>query len=163
MRGDPAVTQRAPAVLLAAAGFTLVIAACGSAANPTAAGADTNHASFLHFSECMRADGVPNYPDPSAGGGIKITVGSGLNPQTPAFQRAQNLCRKDLPGGGPPRVVPESVKLQLISHAECMRAHGVSYPDPIFPSGGGIETFIPSTIGSSSPAFQQAAKKCGGP
>lgn len=139
-----------------------VAAGCGSATKATTA--DASRDSFLKFSECMRANGVPNFPDPPAGGGIKITPRSGLNPQSPAFQRASQSCRKELPGGGPPRVVPESVKLSLLRQAECMRAHGFpSYQDPIFPPGGGIESFIPSNVDAGSPAFQTATKACGGP
>jgi hypothetical protein len=112
----------------------------------------------------MRTHGVPNFPDPPAGGGIHITPGSGLNPRSPAFQAARLTCRKLLPGLGPPRVVPESVKLQAVRHAECMRAHGVTnYPDPNFPAGGGVESFIPSSADASAPVFQSAAKACGGP
>ena len=32
---------------------------------------------FLAFSQCMRANGVPNFPDPSSGGGIQIQLGFG--------------------------------------------------------------------------------------
>jgi hypothetical protein len=120
--------------------------------------------SFLKFSECMRANGVPNFPDPPASGGIQLPPGSGLNARSPAFQQASQSCRKDLPGGGPPHVVPERVKLSLLREAECMRTHGFpNYRDPIFPPGGGIESFIPSSVDASSPAFQAAAKACGGP
>jgi hypothetical protein len=112
----------------------------------------------------MRSHGVPNFPDPPPGGGIKITPASGLDPQAPAFQQAQQTCRKLLPGGGPPRVVPESIKLGMLKHAQCMRSHGVAdYPDPAFPAGGGVENFIPSNLDANSPSFQNAAKACGGP
>jgi hypothetical protein len=140
------------------------LAACGALPKPTTAASSRNFPAFLRFSECMRAHGVPNFPDPPGGGGIHITPGDGLDPQAPAFQAAQQTCHKLLPGGGPPRVVPESVKVQLVKHSECMRAHGVSdYPDPIFPRGGGIESIVPSSIAPGAPAFQTAAKACGGP
>lgn len=52
----------------------------------------------------------------------------------------------------------------FLRFSECMRAHGVSdYPDPIFPRGGGIESIVPSSIAPGAPAFQTAAKACGGP
>jgi hypothetical protein len=51
------------------------------------------------------------------------------------------------------------VKLAAQKHAQCMRAHGVpDYPDPRFPPGGGVE----EGAGPDSPAFQAAAKACGG-
>ncbi|MCL2417813.1 MAG: hypothetical protein FWD04_00855 [Conexibacteraceae bacterium] len=67
----------------------------------------------LKMAECMRSHGVPNFPDPQVvtapgGHGIAVRIGGGpgtagaggqLNPQSPAFQRAQQRC-----GGmkGPP-------------------------------------------------------------
>jgi hypothetical protein len=49
----------------------------------------------------MRAHGVPSFPDPVPGsGGVKLDAGSTVNPQSPAFQSAQQSCTKLLPGGG---------------------------------------------------------------
>jgi hypothetical protein len=59
----------------------------------------------LKFARCMRAHGV-DIPDPQAsGGGIVIQKGPGggaapsLNPQSPAFKRAEQACSILLPGG----------------------------------------------------------------
>jgi hypothetical protein len=136
------------------------LAGCGSG-KPTVGSADT-YASFLKFSVCMRSHGVPDFPDPTAGGGIRLglTLRSGLNPGSPGFQSAHRACKHFLPGGGPPATVPESLKLRMLRHAECMRTHGVpNYPDPVFPRGGGIATLVPP---DNSPAFLSAAKACGG-
>lgn len=50
----------------------------------------------LAHAECMRRHGVPNFPDPTVSGGAQgITVasgGRGIDPRSPAFQRAQKLC-----------------------------------------------------------------------
>jgi len=46
----------------------------------------------LRQAECMRAHGVPNYPDPLPGGGFSIP--STVDPQSPAFIAAANACRK---------------------------------------------------------------------
>jgi hypothetical protein len=52
----------------------------------------------------MRSHGLPNFPDPqiSTGGGgfaVRIQVGArGLDKNSPTLQRAQQACRKDLPG-----------------------------------------------------------------
>jgi hypothetical protein len=66
-------------------------------------------AGALKFSECMRANGIPDFPDPTPGQGISLNVGAGgdLNPNNPTFQTASNLCAKKtgvrgLPGGGQP-------------------------------------------------------------
>jgi hypothetical protein len=46
----------------------------------------------LRQAACIRAHGVPNYPDPLPGGGFNLP--STINPQSPAFQRAQNACER---------------------------------------------------------------------
>jgi hypothetical protein len=123
----------------------------------------------------MRTHGLSNFPDPSPGGGIQITIGSGLNPFSPAFKAAQSSCRKLLPGGGPPPQGPPSAQTteQMLAISKCMRAHGVTgFPDPTTtpPSGasgysqvighGGLFLAVPATIDSNSPAFKQAATAC---
>jgi hypothetical protein len=49
-------------------------------------------------SACMRRNGVPNFPDPKSGSGggmvIRIAPNSGIDPQSPQFQKAQETCRK---------------------------------------------------------------------
>jgi len=50
----------------------------------------------LKLSECMRAHGVPNFPDPNGQGVIQ---GSGIDPNSPPFQAAQQKCAKELGGG----------------------------------------------------------------
>jgi len=65
----------------------------------------------LQFSQCMRSHGVPKFPDPqrSNGGiGIKIGTGSGVDPNSPQFKRAQQACQNLIGGpfgakGGPAR------------------------------------------------------------
>jgi hypothetical protein len=73
-----------------------------------------NPAEMVKFSECMRANGIPDFPDPS-GGGLSIRRGGDLDPSNPAFQSAQKLCGKKtgLTGpiaGGPPQ--PGMIKVQ---------------------------------------------------
>jgi hypothetical protein len=54
----------------------------------------------LKFSRCMRTHGVPNFPDPPAGGGgpkIEIEGGSGIDPNSPQFKAAQRTCQPNLP------------------------------------------------------------------
>jgi hypothetical protein len=55
---------------------------------------------MLQFSQCMRAHGLTNFPDPQfSGGGISIKIngaGLGLAPNSPAFQSAQRACAPTL-------------------------------------------------------------------
>jgi hypothetical protein len=50
----------------------------------------------LQFSQCMRAHGLTNFPDPvfRSGGGVQIAIraGTGLDPSSPAFKSAQQAC-----------------------------------------------------------------------
>jgi hypothetical protein len=50
----------------------------------------------LAHAQCMRAHGVPNFPDPTVtGNGNGVTEasgGRGINPRSPAFQQAQKIC-----------------------------------------------------------------------
>jgi hypothetical protein len=46
-------------------------------------------------SRCMREHGVPNYPDPTfcaCRPRVSVALPPGINPQSPAFQRAQKIC-----------------------------------------------------------------------
>ncbi len=50
---------------------------------------------ILAFSQCMRSHGITNFPDPVfSGGGVRLgfAPGSGINPSSPAFQKAQQAC-----------------------------------------------------------------------
>jgi hypothetical protein len=157
---------------LAVAG-AIAIAACGSS-GPTAVGSSLAR-SELRVSECMRSHGVPSFPDPK-GGGFDLN-GSGIDPQSPAFQAAQKRCFKLLPGGGP--LAPQASEQALARArqvAQCMRRHGVSgFPDPtlkppslsqrsqysIIEDDDGAVLAIPRAIDPASPGFKRAAKACG--
>jgi hypothetical protein len=133
----------------------------------------------LAYAKCMRSHGVPNFPDPSAGGGF--FVGHGMNPSSPAFKAAQHKCQKLMPGGGPPSTTHPSRQTlaRFLRIARCMREHGVyDFPDPRtsvppnpFGSGGtgvisdieGVILIFPSTIDQQSPVFTRAAAACAFP
>ncbi|MGH2972824.1 MAG: hypothetical protein ACRDNM_03930 [Gaiellaceae bacterium] len=182
--------------LVALVALALLAAGCGGGVkSPVVAsvGTTTSHRStgatngkgggdfLLAYSKCMRANGVPAFPDPSPGGGFEFQTGAGIDPSSPAFKAAQAKCMKLLPGGGPPapgtRTHPTDQWLaQMIKAAECMRRHGISaFPDPTttvppLPAGGGLISDIegaifafPSTFDTQSPAFVRAANACGFP
>jgi hypothetical protein len=150
----------------------LVIAGCGSSGKPShTAGA----AQGIKFADCMRSHGVPNFPDPSGGGGgIHFSSSSGINPASPAFGAAQSSCAKLLPGGGPgAHEATAQQKATMLHLSQCMRAHGISgFPDPTssppaspvgfsiaFGSPGAFLA-VPNTINPQSPVFKRAATAC---
>jgi hypothetical protein len=189
------------AVLAATA---LALAGCGGSTSPpvasvatttsssapsttSASGAPASPAQIqqdeLKYAQCMRANGVPSFPDPLAGGGFQFPRNSGMNPSSPAFRAAQAKCAKLLPGGGPPgpgsTTHPSPQWLaRMVKVAQCMRRHGISdFPDPRtsvpsdpFHGGTGVISDIqgvilvfPSTIDQQSQAFTRAATACGFP
>ena len=67
----------------------------GGAVSPAQRAA--NEVSGLLFSRCMRAHGVPNYPDPQAAspGGFGFGLGGGssnIDPAAPLFRVAERTC-----------------------------------------------------------------------
>jgi hypothetical protein len=164
-------------VALSALGCAAAIAACGGSSPPSKSAAKNAVSSdALKFSNCMRAHGVPNFPDPAAGGGFQFPIGSGFNPFAPGVKAAQRECRRFMPGGGPPPEASAQDKERLVRLAACMRAHGVTgFPDPVSspptsPTGysiffgqPGAFLAVPSSINVHSPAFQSAGRVCGFP
>lgn len=49
----------------------------------------------LKFVQCMRSHGEPDMPDPGRNGALP--AGSGINPRSPQFQKAQQACQSLLP------------------------------------------------------------------
>lgn len=58
---------------------------------------------FLDWAACIRAHGVPDFPDPDfSGGGVSVRVTSGMGSPTnpsPEFHAAQQDCKSKLPAG----------------------------------------------------------------
>jgi len=125
----------------------------------------------------MRANGEPNFPDPTSGG-FQFRAGSGVNPASPAFKTASAKCAKYQPMGGLApglQTHPTTQWLaQMVKAAECMRVHGVpNFPDPgtSIPSTlgsdvrevsniDGVIFVFPTSLDTQSPAFLHAAAAC---
>jgi len=101
--------------------------------------APTGAAGLLAYSECMRAHGVPDFPDPVGNSlQIKASAGSDLDPNSPQMQAAQKACQSLQPGGGQGGTVRAAQQAQALKFSACMRSNGVpNFPDPTF-SGGGV-------------------------
>jgi hypothetical protein len=176
----PSPAPRAHLLATATLVSGVLIAGCGgSSAGPTAATADGGTPSIsatasaarsdLAFSTCMRADGVPNFPDLGgtgmqiAGGGQTITI-NGVSLNAPAYQTARAKCQKYLPGKKTASLSLQAQAQQRakgLKFANCMRNHRVpNFPDPKYYNGG-QQVYFPG-VDPSTPAFQTAAKACGG-
>jgi hypothetical protein len=142
----------------------LGLGGCGGSSTSGQGGGHADPA--LKMARCLRAHGVPNFPDPTPGGGLVIP--NGTNTDAPAFRSAQSACNKLLPGGQPGGKPSESARLAMLSLSRCIRAHGVpNFPDPTTtPPGpgpgnvmgrGGMWLVIANP---RAPAFERAAAAC---
>jgi hypothetical protein len=150
--------------LLAMLGI-VALAACSSSASTTATGGSsspsTAYQKGLAYAQCIRAHGVPNYPDPNSSGQFVMPNGSGNNLPSisPAvLQTAGKACQKLQPPGGPQQGGPgPSNASSQLKFSKCMRSHGVpNFPDPN--SNGSIT--LPPGMNAQSPQFQAAEKDC---
>ena len=151
----------------AAAAVALLAAACGGGGDPSGGSHETTYQKELAFSECMRAHGVPNFPDPGSNGVITSQGGgkASAKPQTqriggPQMTKANKDCAHLLPNGGVPTAAQRQEMLnQALKFTECMRSHGVpNMPDPS--TGGGAVSLGGSGINLNSPQFQSAQHAC---
>jgi hypothetical protein len=168
---------RPVAAKLAAAGLVLVAAAlvlagCGDGGGAGASqgeGAETTAAAgggpagsdvdrqLARFSQCMRDNGVPNFPDQrTVNGRIQLSLPPGMNPDSPQFQQAFQACRSLLPAQQGGAAAGTGQQDQLLKFVKCMRKNGVpNFPDP---SKGG-QTVV-TGMDPSSPQFQSALQAC---
>ena len=123
-----------PAAIIALAGLA-VLAACGSQPSATGSGgSSTSTQQAVAFSRCVRARGVPNWPDPASGGQLPKETAQQLGVSNAQLQVALNACQHLLPNTGNIDDDPAALNQwwnQLLRFARCMRAHGVpNWPDP---------------------------------
>jgi hypothetical protein len=117
-------------------------AGCGSNKPTTststgAASAAENPANAAYaYARCIRAHGIPSFPDPqvsvTAGGGKisqEVPASAGLSPKFPAAQKA---CRGILPPPGNSGGSEDQARRPyMLALARCLRSHGInSFPDP---------------------------------
>jgi hypothetical protein len=154
--------------LAALAVIALIAAGCGggdssSAANTTAA----NQEKAVKFAQCMRENGVSQFPDPDASGNLTIDAvvnGSSIDPDGPTWNQAIDACKDLQPpgftGGGERSSSQQEAALQF---AQCIRENGVpDFPDPS-PGQPLVDTNrIPSSSTDRGMSILNAAmQKCG--
>ena len=127
------------------------------AANPQAA---TRREKAVKFAECVRAHGVPHFPDPDATGDFNFAV----DVSATAFTAAVNACKALQPPGilsSHRSAKQQSVALRF---AQCVRANGVpDFPDPVNGQPLIDTDHIPSSNQPGGMSILNAAThKCGG-
>jgi hypothetical protein len=153
----------------------LAVAACGgsgaTAGQPAGTGTNASNPQALTASQCMRAHGITNFPDPVKGpGGVglsvtatpgnpTITVG-GIAFSGPAFTAAAKTCKFG-PGDNARPSLSAAQRRGMLENAECMRKHGVpNFPDPTFGPRGGVKGAASAGINRNAPAFIHANQEC---
>jgi hypothetical protein len=168
---------RPAAALVTALGASVAIAACGGSSSSGAKSASTANTG-VQFATCVRAHGVPDYPDPRA---RKITVDTHtLSESSRVVDAALAKCQK-FQGSSPTADLPRLSDAQLtkvqrgaVAYSKCIRAHGFpDFPDEEVTRGPGGRGFaVGNTMkqltqmraahtGYYSKAFPAAARPCG--
>jgi hypothetical protein len=162
-----AIAAAAPVLVSCSSGSnTPKVAALGSSATASAAATSTlsPYQRGLQYSACMRAHGVPDFPDPqqNAGGGgvtVRLTGGPGLNPDSAQFKAAEQACQSLRPGGGNDAGGGRFDPTKVTAWADCVRKHGVpNFPDPT-DSGTGMSINLTGT-GIDPNTLQSAISAC---
>lgn len=170
-RPSPRLLRAGMAVAVAAA-VALVASACGGAApasstpGPPTLTTLTNQA--LAYAKCMRAHGIPNYPDPSVqdnahSKGVGFNLGSGIDTHSSQFTSAAKLCQKQTGFGHISAAQRQAAMNNLLKVAECMRSHGIAnFPEP-FENSNQIGFNLNGTgIDMNSSRFKAAQAACRG-
>lgn len=163
-------SSRTPTAATVPGGSTSATSAARSRASAPDAGV-----SALAFARCMRANGVPNFPDPNPGGGFSFPAGAGVDPYAPAVKAAQTKCQNFMPdplSHGPAFSAQSFAKVLRVAH--CMRQHGIpDFPDPsttrpsfspgisVITDYDGAYLAFPASLDMQSPAYKRAASACG--
>jgi hypothetical protein len=123
----------------------------------------------LDFARCMREHGI-DFPDPqfTGDGGMVFSAGGGPGggPDKDKMDAAQKACQPimdkaqaNMPAPDPKEM--EEQKEQILAFAECMREHGIDFPDPTFDGKGGVQVQIEGEgMDPNSPAMRKANEEC---
>ena len=148
--------QRAAAGVLAAllAGIALLAAACGGGSAGSAG--SSPYAKALAYSQCMRSNGVANYPDP------KPRANSSWSPITGSITALRSLRTPSRPAEVARfTMTAQQVRQDLsrfLKYDACMRSHGITdMPDPVTAFGGVMQG---SPNDANSPQFTAAEQAC---
>jgi hypothetical protein len=102
-----------------------------SSAATTSSGAHTKltaQEKAVKFAECMRANGVPHFPDPDTKGAINF----GVDVTVEVWRKAVDACKALKPPGALSSKRTPKEQAASLRFAQCVRDHGVKdFPDPV--------------------------------
>ena len=161
----PGGSARTPLSLAALATLALALAGCSDAPAGAANSANTNRENGLKFAQCMRDNGVSQFPDPDSSGTLTIenvVNGTSVDPNSPTFQQALTACRDLEPAGFMGQKRSAEQQQAALKFAQCVRDNGVKdFPDPDANGPLVDTTRIPSAGTPAGKSLLQAAlRKC---
>jgi hypothetical protein len=139
----------------------------GVASVPTASPSDTSSPTgsprdrALAYSQCIRAHGIPDFPDPDSNGGLRLEAhpGSDLDPNSARFKAAQQACKSLAPTLSPQQQA--SARANALQYSKCMREHGIKdFPDPNPQGGIQISVAPGGDLDPNNPRFKAADRAC---
>jgi hypothetical protein len=120
----PAGTTTAGASISGSARNTASASSSSTGVNTKA----TKREKAVKFAECVRAHGVPHFPDPDASGDFNF----GVDVSAAVFTKAVNACKALQPPGTLSAKRSTTQQSAALRFAQCVRAHGVpDFPDPV--------------------------------
>jgi hypothetical protein len=153
--------------LAALALIALIGAGCGGSSSSGDNTTASNQEKAVKFAQCMRENGVSEFPDPDASGQLTIDGvlnGSSIDPNSSEWQGAISACKDLQPpgftGDGERSAGQQEAALQF---AQCIRENGVpDFPDPAQGQPLVDTNRIPSSATSRGMSILNAAMhKCG--
>ena len=119
----------------------------------------TDQDKAVKFAECIRANGVPHFPDPDAKGESAF----GIDVSPAVWQKAVDACKDLEPPGALSGKRSPKQQSDALRFAECVRENGVKdFPDPLNGDPLIDTTKIPSSNRPGGMTILNAAtKKCG--
>jgi hypothetical protein len=152
--------RRAGVLTAALAGTALLAAACGGggpAGESTAY--QTTYQKQLGYAQCMRAHGLPGFPDPQSNGTFNSTRANGSDFVGPRFQSADRACAH-LEGPAETAAQFQRDVRGALRYAACMRAHGIAgFQATVQGNRIGMGIQGPGTE-MNSPLFLSAQRAC---
>lgn len=147
----------------ASVGSSTATTVTSSGSSGSGSSGEASQSQQLQLAQCMRSHGVPNFPDPSPGGGqLNAISAAGINTQSPTYQAAEHACEKYTPAANMTPAQSAAENTKGLEFSKCMRSHGVpNFPDPITgPTGGQAINLRGSGIDQNSPTYQAANQAC---
>lgn len=171
--------------------FALVLAACSTGSDsevatlqdarstvpqsPADQQDDDAEEALLAFAQCMRDNGISDFPDPELdqNGNLQLFGGAGGAGQLGADQNTIEAAFDDC-GDLIEGLISEAFQTidqsefqdNFLEFASCMRDQGIDMPDPDFSGGfgpgSGGRAGLFGDINPQDPAFQEAAEECQG-